>query len=143
MEHAAGRPKLPKNHRLIYDVLCEQAEGHHASAGEIHIAARQRHPGLGYSTVYRALDRLRDLGLVLEVRLPGSASALYEPARPGHAHFHCVACGRVEDVEYSLPSQDLAQLSERHGVEIDTVVTTLNGLCSLCRAASAPRSPAS
>jgi Fur family transcriptional regulator, stress-responsive regulator len=135
MERVAGRPKLPKNYRLIFDVLCAQAEGHHASASEIHIAARQRQPGLGYSTVYRALDRLRDLGLVLEVRLPGSASALYEPARPGHAHFHCVSCGRVEDVEYSLPAHDLVRLAEHHGVEIDTVVTTLNGLCGQCRAA--------
>lgn len=138
MERAALRPKLPKNYRLIYEVLCEQPEGHHASAGEIHVAAKQRRPGLGYSTIYRALDRLRDLGLVLEVRLPGSASALYEPARAGHAHFHCVACGRVEDVDYSLPAPDLLRLAERHGVEIDTVVTTFNGLCGLCRAGSGP-----
>jgi Fur family transcriptional regulator, stress-responsive regulator len=136
MERVAGRPKLPKNYRLVYEVLCGQAEGHHASAGEIHVAARQRQPGLGYSTVYRALDRLRDLGLVLEVRLPGSASALYEPARAGHAHFHCVGCGRVEDVDFSLPAPDLARLAQRHGIEIDTVVTTFNGLCGPCRAAA-------
>ena len=134
MERVSGRPKLPKNYRLIYDVLCAQAEGHHASASEIHVAAKRLQPGLGYSTVYRALDRLRDLGLVLEVRLPESTSALYEPARPGHAHFHCVACGRVEDVEFSLPEPELAALARRHHIEIDTVVTTFNGLCRHCRA---------
>ncbi|MCW6510429.1 Fur family transcriptional regulator [Lichenifustis flavocetrariae] len=133
MEPGAGRPKLPKNYRLIYGVLCAQAEGHHAAASEIHAAARQLQPGIGYSTVYRALDRLRDLGLVLEVRLPGSASALYEPARPGHAHFHCVECGCVEDVDYSLPVTDLSALAQRYRIEIDSVVTTFNGFCDRCR----------
>lgn len=133
MERGLVQPKLPKNYRLIYDVLCALPQGHHASASEIHNAARQRQPGLGYSTVYRALDRLHDLGLVLEVRLPGSASALYEPARPGHAHFHCVECGCVEDVEFSLSAVELKALADRHRIEIGTVVTTLNGLCERCR----------
>ncbi|MDX7951696.1 transcriptional repressor [Lichenihabitans sp. Uapishka_5] len=137
MERVSRRPKLPKNYKLIYDVLCAQAEGHHASASEIHGAAKQLQPGLGYSTVYRALDRLRDLGLVLEVRLPESASALYEPARPGHAHFHCVGCGRVDDVAFSLPEPELAALAKRHDIEIDTMVTTFNGLCQGCRGAAA------
>jgi Fur family transcriptional regulator, stress-responsive regulator len=133
MERVLPRPKLPKNYQLVYDVLCAQPEGHHASASEIYGAARRRQPGLGYSTVYRALDRLHGLGLVLEVRLPGSASALYEPARAGHAHFHCVQCGRVDDIEFSLPTAELAALSARHQIEIGTVVTTLSGLCEGCR----------
>lgn len=133
MERVLARPKLPKNYALIYDVVCAQPTGRHASASEIHAAARRRQPGIGYSTVYRALDRLHDLGLVLEVRLPGSASALYEPAQPGHAHFHCVRCGRVEDVEVSLPAAELAALAERHRIEISSVATTLNGLCEHCR----------
>ena len=44
------------------------------------------------------------------------------------------ACGRVEDVEFSLPEPELAALARRHHVEIDTVVTTFNGLCRHCRA---------
>jgi Fur family transcriptional regulator, stress-responsive regulator len=133
MERVSSRPKLPKNYQLIYDVLCALPEGHPASASEIYGSAKGRQPGIGYSTVYRALDRLHDLGLVLEVRLPGSASALYEPARAGHAHFHCVQCGRVHDVEFSLSPSELQTLTERHRFEIGTVVTTLNGLCANCR----------
>ena len=49
--------------------------------------ARFRRPRFGYATLYRALGRLRDLGLVAEVSLPGADAAVYEAAqrraRPG------------------------------------------------------------
>ncbi len=81
-----GRPqKLPKNYQLVYDVVCAQPHGAHAAAGEIYAEARRRQSSIGYSTVYRALDRLRDTGLVHEVRVPGATGALYEVARHGHA----------------------------------------------------------
>ena len=133
MEPGRGSKKLPKNYRLVYDVVCAQPEGVHAAASEIHASARRRQPGLGYSTVYRALDRLRDLGLVFELRVPGASSALYEPMRASHAHFLCEGCGRIDDIDYALPAAEIAGVAKAHTVEVTHVALTFNGLCHACR----------
>lgn len=129
--------RLPENHRLVYDVVCEQAEGLHTTAGEIFAEARRRRPRIGHSTVYRALDRLRDLGLVSEVRVPGAASSLYEPIRSGHAHFLCERCGRIEDIPYAVPLEQFHGVAESQGVEIRAVSLTLHGVCAGCSGAPA------
>ena len=134
MVELVGRSKkLPKNYQLVFDVVAAQPEGVHAAAGEIYASARHRQPGIGYSTVYRALDRLRDLGLVLEVRVPGAASALYEPSRANHAHFLCERCGRIDDIHYGLPQHEISSVAEAHGIDVTTVALTFNGVCRSCR----------
>ena len=95
-------------------------------------------PRIGHSTVYRALDRLSELGLVLEVRVPGTASALYEPARASHAHFVCTRCGRVDDIDHALPPSDFDALAEAHDLAVTDVSLTLHGLCGACRRRPAP-----
>lgn len=129
--------RLPENYRLVFAVVCEQAEGAHATAGEIFAEAKRRRPRIGHSTVYRALDRLRDLGLILEVRVPGAASALYEPNRPGHAHFMCERCGRVEDIEYALAPAQFHDVIAARGAEVTGVSLTFQGVCAECRGSAA------
>ena len=139
MQTAKPPARLPKNYQIVHDVVSAQAPGRHAAAYEIHAEAKRRQPTIGYSTVYRALDRLRDEGLVQEVRVPGTASALYEPSRHGHAHFLCTGCGRVEDIDYAVPAADLSRLAAAHDVAIAAVSLTFNGLCPRCRARGLPR----
>ncbi len=50
--------RLPANYQLVYDVVRAQAPGVHAPAGDIFSRAKALKATLGYSTVYRALDRL-------------------------------------------------------------------------------------
>lgn len=125
--------KLAKNARLVMEVVDEQAPGAHATALDIVRRARGRSPRLGVSTVYRALDRLTEAGLVHAVRVPGAASVLYEAARQGHAHFLCTRCGGVQDIPYRLPAADLASLDAAHGVAVATATVTFEGLCSRCK----------
>lgn len=56
---------------------------------------------VGRATVYRAIEQLEELGLILRVDLGGSAYG-YEKVEPsGHHHHHivCDDCGRVEPFE--------------------------------------------
>ncbi len=131
-------PRLPKNYWLVHDVLCSQAPGTHATTRDIFAAVAQRRPGIGYSTVYRALGRLCDLGLVAEVRLPGGASAVYEPARTGHAHFLCTNCGRVDDIDYAPVPAALEALAETLSIKVSKVLLTLRGTCAQCRVGPGP-----
>jgi Fur family ferric uptake transcriptional regulator len=54
-------------------------------------------PGLGMATVYRAINRLLDDGVLAAVELPGEAPR-YERAGLGHHHhFRCGGCNKVFD----------------------------------------------
>lgn len=128
---------LPKNYQLIYEIVAKSGLGRHLTPAEIYAKAIKRRPGIGFSTVYRGLERLRNLGLVSEVCLPGAESAAYEPAGPEHAHFRCRACGAIEDVEYAIPVRILRGIAFRHGFEVETERVTLEGRCAACSRSTA------
>lgn len=124
--------RLSKNHRLVYDIFREQGIGTHLAMSDLYELARRRQPAIGFTTVYRAITRLRDMGLVSEIVLPGADSAFYEPAGPAHAHFRCSHCGMVADVPYDVPSSITSGLASRLGAEIDAIAVTLQGRCRSC-----------
>lgn len=126
-------PRLPKNYQLVYDLIRAAGPGTHLTTAELFARAKRRRPAIGFSTVYRGVVRLRDLGIIDEIVIPGSDSAVYEPAGPPHAHFRCTACGEVEDVDYRLPAPTLAALSKQTGADVRDVTLTLHGVCRACR----------
>ncbi len=128
------RPSLPKNYQLIYDIVKASGIGRHLTSTEIYARASKRRPGIGFSTVYRGLERLRDLGLVSELDVPGADAASYEPSGPRHAHFRCSECGAIEDVAYAIPTRTLNALASQHGFKIESERVTFEGRCEACSA---------
>jgi Fe2+ or Zn2+ uptake regulation protein len=128
----AVRPSLPRNYRLIYEIVEASGVGRHLRPSEIYRKALKRRPGIGFSTVYRGLERLRDLGLVSELHVPGIEGATYEPSGPRHAHFCCSSCGEIEDVSYAIPSRTIKALALQHGFKIDSERVTFEGRCATC-----------
>jgi Fur family transcriptional regulator, ferric uptake regulator len=126
------QPLLPKNYRLIYEIVQESGIGRHLTSSEIYAKALKRRPGIGFSTVYRGLERLRDLGLVSELHVPGADAATYEPSGPRHAHFRCSGCGEIEDVAYAIPSRTIKELALQHGFKIERERVTFEGRCATC-----------
>lgn len=106
--------------------------GRHLTSSEIYAKALKRRPGIGFSTVYRGLERLRDLGLVSELHVPGVDAATYEPAGARHAHFRCSECGEIEDVDYAIPTRTIRALATQHGFEIESERVTFEGRCAAC-----------
>jgi Fur family ferric uptake transcriptional regulator len=133
--------RLPPNYRTVLAVVEEQGRGQHATTSDIFSEAKRRKPSIGYSTVYRALDRLRELGLVSEVRIPGAASVLYEPSGSSHVHFVCDGCGRVDDIAHDPSSADIAQLVKGRDFEVTGISLTLHGVCADCRAGPKSAAP--
>jgi Fur family transcriptional regulator, ferric uptake regulator len=123
---------LPKNYQLIYEIVAESGIGRHVTPSDIYAKALKRRPGIGFSTVYRGLERLRDLGLVSELNVPGAGAAAYEPSGPRHAHFRCSACGRIEDVAFTIPARTIKTLGLQHGFQIETERITFEGRCDVC-----------
>ena len=125
--------RLPKNYALVYEIVRAAGPGVHLTIADLFAQAKRRRPAIGFSTVYRGVGRLRDLGLISEIVVPGSDAAVYEPAAEPHAHFRCKRCGRVEDVEFRVPEQTVAALAKQTGSRIDDVSVTLHGECGSCR----------
>jgi Fe2+ or Zn2+ uptake regulation protein len=126
------RPKLPKNYELIYEIVQASGIGRHLTPSDIFAKAHKRRPGIGFSTVYRGLERLCELGLVSELNVPGVGAATYAPSGPRHAHFRCSACGGIEDVAYAIPPRTLKTLALQHGFKIATERVTFEGRCAAC-----------
>lgn len=131
--HAAP---LPKNYQIVYDVVQASGVGQHLTMPEVFARAAELRPGIGYSTVYRGLVRLRDLGMIAEIVVPGSDAATYEPLAPKHAHVRCRACGRIDDVAYALPPRVLRSVASETGYAIEIGSVTFEGRCSACTLAS-------
>lgn len=90
-------------------------------------------PGTGLATVYRALETLEDLGLVVKVHLEDGCHS-YAVAPEGHRHpVVCTVCNKV--IEFAeCPLDTLSEkLSKDTGVQIDNHFLQLFGKCRECR----------
>jgi Fe2+ or Zn2+ uptake regulation protein len=128
-------PALSKNHRLVYEILKDHGTGTHLTMAQLHEMARERRPGIGFTTVYRALTRLRDQQLICEIAIPGAESLVYELPGGPHAHFRCSQCGRVQDVAYVFPASVAAEIAKAGGIQLETVELSLHGRCRDCSTA--------
>lgn len=127
-----AQQSLPKNYQLIYEIVHESGPGKHLTPSDIYAKARKRSPGIGFATIYRGLERLRDLGLVSELYVPGFDAATYEPSGPQHAHFRCRECGTIEDVAYAIPVRTVKALASQTGFTIESESVTFEGRCAAC-----------
>jgi Fur family ferric uptake transcriptional regulator len=126
-------PRLPKNHQVVLEVVRSAGHGVHLTTADVFARAQTRRPAIGFSTVYRGIQRLRDLALIDEILVPGADAAVYELAGTTHAHFRCNRCGTVADVPYKVPARAVAEIAKTSGARIDEAKVTLHGLCRVCR----------
>ncbi len=123
---------MTKNYRLVYDIVREQARGSHLAPADVFTIAKKKRQAIGFTTVYRALARLRELGLVSEISVPGAESSYYETTGPAHAHFRCEHCGAIEDIDYALDANVLSEIARKHAIAVRDVSLSLHGKCRRC-----------
>jgi Fur family transcriptional regulator, ferric uptake regulator len=91
---------------------------------------------VGRATVYRALERLRELSLVQRLEL-GHGGTRYEPARDDHHHHHHLVCDRCGDV---VPFADAAlekaidRVAGKVAFQVAGHDVVLHGACERCAA---------
>ena len=100
MERARERGlRMTRQRLLILQALCEL--GGHASAENIYEQASLHRGDLDLSTVYRNLERLRDLRILSQTDL-GRGCAEYEVVTDQpHHHLVCQGCGQVIDLDHA------------------------------------------
>ena len=93
---------------------------------------QERVPGTSASTVYRTLERLEEVGVLVHVHLE-SGIGYHRLADAQHVHLTCAGCGD----ERELPSGALERLQglimDDHGFWPDFSHHAISGLCAGCR----------
>jgi len=116
----------------VWRVLAES--GAHLSAEMIWERTKGVLPGMELSTVYRALDALREADLVVESRL-SEGPALYEARASAHPHLVCERCGKISHLEASPKGNRglLAALAAgSKSFEVRELHVVARGICAEC-----------
>jgi Fur family ferric uptake transcriptional regulator len=127
--------------RVILDVLSKEEK--HLSAEDVFLKVHRNYPDIGLTTVYRTLNLLTQIGLVLRFDF-GDGKARYElssgPENKGHHHhLVCTKCNRIIDYkdfieeEEKLFEKTEKTLSEKYDFEIAGHLVRFYGLCKKCR----------
>jgi Fe2+ or Zn2+ uptake regulation protein len=123
--------RLTSQRSLIFDIISRG--GGHLDAAEIYARAWRRMPGISLSTVYRAIGKFKELGLVEECHL-GQEHHHYEtPQNGNHFHLVCLGCGAVIEFEYPLVKRVRDEVDRARGFKIVNAEVNLSGYCSTCR----------
>lgn len=128
--HDKGLKCTPQ--RLAVLKVLQESKGY-LSINSIHNNVKNLLPGTGLATVYRSLETLVDLNLVIKVHLEDGCHS-YVIAPEGHRHpIVCTDCNKV--IEYTeCPMEDLSKkISKETGVQINTHFLQLFGKCRECQ----------
>jgi len=125
----AGGGRVTSSRRILLEILFE-AKGH-LTAEELAEAVQARAPDIHLSTVYRNLDELQRLGVVLHSHL-GHGPATYQLAADAHAHFICEECGAMVEAPVRLFSGLARSVKSNLGFVIDPRHFAILGKCSKC-----------
>jgi Fur family transcriptional regulator, ferric uptake regulator len=104
------------------------------TALELEDDLRRREAAVGRASIYRALERLEELGLLQRFEA-ARGIASYERVNPsGHHHHHaiCRRCGRIEPFEDRSLERAIERVSAAVPFEIAEHDVTLRGLCKSC-----------
>lgn len=127
--------RATSSRRALLEVLF-RAEGH-LTAEELAAAVQARAPGVYISTIYRNLEDLQRLGVIVHSHL-GHGPATYQLASSAHAHFICDNCGATVEAPDEL-FQGLARTAKAElGFSIDPHHFAILGRCAGCSAPAGP-----
>ena len=121
--------RATSSRRMLLEVLFQADD--HLSAEEIGALVQQRAPDVHISTIYRNLEELQALGVVVHTHL-GHGPATYQLASAAHAHFICEDCGKMIEAPDEL-FRGLARTAwDRLGFRIDPHHFAILGRCAEC-----------
>ena len=115
--------------RVILEVLFDTQD--HLTAEDLAAAVQARAPDVHMSTIYRNLEELERIGVVVHSHL-GHGPATYQLSAHAHAHLLCEVCGLTLEAPDDL-FRGLARTARtRLGFSIDPRHFAIVGRCETC-----------
>lgn len=116
--------------QMILDAICS-GDGH-TTPDEIYARVRVKTPHLNRATVYRNLDFLCEMRLVVAAQIGGHM--VYEIAGDApHHHLVCRNCDKVELISHATVKALFDKIEREQKFRVDMDHLALFGLCQKCR----------
>jgi Fe2+ or Zn2+ uptake regulation protein len=124
--------RLTRPRKAILDVL--EGARYPLSASDVHTTLKRDRIAVDLVTVYRTLNVLKSLGLVIQVELQeGQSRYELRHGREHHHHIQCRGCGRIVDLML-CPLKKLTALVERETrFLVEGHALEFFGWCPKCR----------
>ena len=133
--------RMTKPRQAILDVLGKTQA--HLSAEDIYLAVHKFYPNIGLTTVYRNLELLVEMGLVVRFDF-GHGRAKYELAdqysgKGHHHHLVCKKCSQIIDYsdfmkgEVKFLESTEKGLSKKYDFQITGHIIQFHGYCEKCK----------
>ena len=117
--------------RAILEVLGSAAG--HVTAAALLDRCREVDPEVIPSTVYRTLDTLEELGLVVHSHGTDGREEYHVIPASEHAHLACETCGRTWEVGPTELASFVDDLYQLRGFSVAVSHLTVSGMCADCR----------
>ena len=129
--------KMTPQRKEILQIFVDHSDYHHMSAEDVYGILREKKSEIGLATVYRSLDLLSELGILIKMEF-GDGCARYElntadPKIHHHHHLICLKCKKVIEFEEDLLDELEADVAEKSGFQILNHEVKFFGYCSECR----------
>ena len=129
--------KMTEQRREILQIFLDQPSDHHLSAEDVHSLLRSQKSEIGLATVYRSLELLSSLGLLLKIEF-GDGCIRYElnttdPNSHRHHHLICVKCHKVIEFDEDKLDELEEEIANKSGFEIINHEVKFFGYCKDCR----------
>ena len=122
--------RVTSSRRLLLEALFAGPD--HRTAEDLAETVQSEAPDVALSTVYRNLEELEKLGVVVHSHL-GHGPATYHLASAAHGHFVCQECGVAVEAPDELFRSLARAARTRYGFELDTRHFAVLGRCAACR----------
>ncbi len=107
--------------------------GEHSSLEEVYQRVRANLPGINLATVYRDLNFLCELRILVAADVGGKNWVFELAGEKPHHHLVCRTCGKVVRIEQKEVQALVDRIEEEHEFLIDMGHMALFGLCKECR----------
>jgi Fur family ferric uptake transcriptional regulator len=125
----AGGTRVTGARRLLLECLYD-GQGHR-TAEELAVQVQARAPDVHLSTVYRNLDELERLGVVMHSHL-GHGPATYHLEEQRHGHLVCERCGSTVEAPDDVFAGLSRTVRRRFGFHVDPHHFAMLGTCVGC-----------
>lgn len=110
-----------------------QGNRSHPSAEEVYREVLRIHPSISFTTVYKTLQTLRDMGEIRELCIDPERLH-YDPETREHAHTFCTACKALNDLDSDMALEELlpGSMTTPEGFQVHSIQVHMVGLCAHC-----------
>lgn len=121
--------KITPQRLMIFQILENNTS--HPSAEEVFKRVKKIYPAVSFTTIYKTLEVMRDLGELQELTIDGSRKH-YDPNTSAHHHIICTSCKNILDIFEDFSPHVKLPASFDTNYLISHFQVSFYGICSEC-----------